>query len=208
MMTPAQTRRSGAFSVAVVAAALALASAVVLAAIKVNVEHDPAVDFTSFRTWTWHPERPGNAVKIISKEDDSAAFKAQIEPRLLPIVEEEFAKRGFPISKAGYASPDFYVTYYVIVTAGSSSQYIGQFMSTPEWGLPPFAPQTQSLEYFPRGSLVLDLTSRSTNAVVWRGLAQADLKWDEPVAKKDQRVREAVRELLKKFPPKPTKARP
>jgi hypothetical protein len=189
-----------------VAAALTLTVTSVLAAIKTNVEHDPAVDFTTFRTWTWHPDRPGNAVKIISKEDDSAAFKAQIEPRLLPIVEEEFAKRGFPMVK-GYA-PDFYVTYYVMVTAGSSSQYIGQFMSTPEWGLPPFAAQTQSLEYFPQGSLVLDLTSRSTNAVVWRGLAQAELNWDEPVAKKDQRVREAVRELLKKFPPKPTKARP
>ena len=176
------------------------------AAIKVQVDHDPAFDFTALRTWSWNPKGPGNAVKIITKEDDSAAFKQQIEPRLLPIVESEFARRKFP--RAVAASPDFYVTYYVIVTAGSSSQYLGQFLSTPEWGLPPFAPQTTALEYFPRGSLVLDITSVKTGAVVWRGLAQADLKWDEPQAKRDERVRNAVGELLKKFPPKPSKARP
>ena len=195
------TRIRIADAVTLTAALAALATAITVAAPKVNVEHDPAVDFATMRTWTWHPERPGNAVKIISQEDDSAAFKKQIEPRLLPIVEDEFARRGFPMLKSG--DPDFYVTYYVIVTAGTSSQYIGQFMSTPEWGLPPFAPQTQSLEYFPRGSLVLDLTSRASNTVVWRGLAQADLKWEESVAKRDQRAREAVRELLKRFPPKP-----
>lgn len=185
---------------------VALASAVVLAATKVTVEHDPAFDFTTLRTWTWHPDRPGNAVRLVTQEDDSAAFKKQVEPRLLPIVEAEFAKRGFPLLKSG--DPDFYVTYYVIVTAGSSSQYMGQFLSTPEWGLPPFAPQTTALEYFPRGALVLDFTSRATGAVIWRGLAQAELKWDEPVAKRDQRVRDAVRELLKRFPPKPAKGRP
>jgi hypothetical protein len=195
------TRLRIADAITLTAAIAALGTAIAVAAPKVNVEHDPAVDFSTLRTWTWHPDRPGNAVKIISQEDDSAAFKKQIEPRLLPIVEEEFARRGFPMSKG--IDPDFFVTYYVIVTAGTSSQYIGQFMSTPEWGLPPFAPQTQSLEYFPRGSLVLDFTSRATGAVVWRGLAQADLKWEESVAKRDQRVRDAVRELLKRFPPNP-----
>jgi hypothetical protein len=183
----------------------ALATALLMAAIKVDVAHDAKFDFTTLRTWTWHPDRPGNAVKIITQEDDSAAFKKQIEPRLLPIVEAEFARRNFPMLKSG--EPDFYVTYYVVVTAGSSSQYLGQFLSTPEWGLPPFAPQTTALEYFPRGSLVLDVTSRATGQVVWRGLAQADLKWDEPVSRRDQRVRDAVRELLKKFPPPPGRGR-
>ena len=175
-------------------------ASVLSAAIKVQVDHDPGFDFSVLKTWTWHPKGPGNAVKIITQEDDSAAFKQQIEPRLLPIVQAEFVRRGFPPAASG--EPDFYVTYYAVVTAGTSSQFMGQFINLPKWGLPPLAPQTTSLEYFPRGSLILDVTSRASDEVVWRGVAQADMKWDEAQAKRDQRVRDAVRELLKKFPPK------
>jgi hypothetical protein len=187
------------------ASVLALAS-LAWAAIKVQVDHDPEFDFSALKTWAWHPKGPGNAVKIITQEDDSAAFKRQVEPRLLPIVQAEFVRRGFAAAASG--DPDFYVTYYAVVTAGNSSQFMGQFISLPKWGLPPLAPQTTSIEYFPRGALILDVTARATDAVVWRGVAQAEMKWEETEAKRDQRVREAVRELLKRFPPKPGKGRP
>jgi hypothetical protein len=182
---------------------VACASAIVLAKIKVQVDFDQAFDFGTLRTWTWHPDGPGNARMLMTKDDDSAAFKKQFEPRLLPLVEAELAGRGF--AKAASGEPDFHMTYYTLVTAGASDQYMGQFLPGTVWGVPFVPPATSSLSVFPQGALILDVTSRAQKMVVWRGVAQAEIKWDESQSKRDARVREAVQELLKQFPPKPKK---
>jgi hypothetical protein len=189
-------------------AATALASViagVALAGVKVQIDYRPGFDFSTLRTWAWHPTNPGSAAMIVTETDDSAAFKRQLEPRLLPAIESGFASRGFPIATS--AEPDFYVTYYVFVTVGSTEQYLGQFANLSKWGLPPMSPQTQSLTVYPQGSLILDVTSRLTNEVVWRGVARAELKWNESQEKRDQRIRQAVEELVKRFPPKAAKTR-
>ena len=51
-----------------------------------------------------------------------------------------------------------------------------------------------------QGSLVLDLTAQ--DAVVWRGVAQAKIKIGEEPGKREALLREAVRDLLKRYPPK------
>ena len=49
--------------------------------------------------------------------------------------------------------------------------------------------------------MVLDLTAQ--DVVVWRGVAQAQIKPDAPTDKRESLLREAVRDLLKRYPPKP-----
>jgi hypothetical protein len=183
-------------------ATLAIAAASIsLSALDVHVESDPNFDFTPLKTWTMNPKGAGNAVRIISADDDSTQLKQNFETRILPLVQNGFVKRGF--AKASSGQPDFYVTCYVLVTAGSSSQQMGQFLQpVPEWGLPYFAPSTSALSVFPKGSLILDIAPSATNEVVWRGVAQAELKWDDSDKKREEHVRDAVDQLLKKFPPK------
>jgi len=192
------------FRTLIITTVAVLAAGVALAGIDVHVENSPTFDFTTLKTWTMNPNGAGNAVRIISADDkDSTELKKNWETKVLPIVQEGFVKRGFPKATG---EPDFYVTCYVLVTAGSSSQQMGQFLSpVPEWGLPYFAPSTTALSVFPQGSLILDIAPRATNDVVWRGVAQAELKWDDTEAKRAQHVRDAVQDLLKKFPPKPAK---
>ena len=43
------------------------------------------------------------------------------------------------------------------------------------------------------------------NKVVWRGVAQAEIKPGMTTEKRRQLIQEAVRELLAKYPPKPKK---
>jgi hypothetical protein len=185
-------------------ALLALAAGIAITAADVHVEANPNFDFSKLKTWTMNPKSAGNAVRIISADDkDSSQLKQNWETKVLPIVQDGFVKRGFP-KAAG--EPDFYVTCYVLVTAGSSSQTMGQFIApVPEWGLPYFAPSTTALSVFPIGSLILDITPRSTGEVAWRGVAQAELKWDDSEKRREQHVRDAVQDLLKKFPPKAQK---
>jgi len=203
------TRKLAAAGLRKVTAAIVLSTAlasVAFAGIKVKVDNDPDVDFADFHSWAWHPKGPGNVIRLVSQDDDnSAAAKQKVTDRIVPIVAAELTRRGFPVATG---EPDFYVMFYALITVDTTSQQLGQFLPTwANWGLPPFAPQTTSLKIYPQGSLVLDLTSRATNEVVWRGLAQAEMKWDDPEPKRDQRIREATASLLKKFPPKASKKR-
>jgi hypothetical protein len=99
------------------------------------------------------------------------------------------------------AGPDVTLTYYLLLTTGASAQTMGQFLpATVNWGLPPFAPATQSLEIMNQGSLVLDVSAN--DKIVWRGVAQAKLHLDATDKKREAVVREAVKDLLRRFPPK------
>jgi hypothetical protein len=63
-----------------------------------------------------------------------------------------------------------------------------------------FAPATTSYEVIEKGSLVFDFSAKGQ--VVWRGLAEAKIDWNSDQKKREQVLREAARELIKKFPPK------
>ena len=81
-----------------------------------------------------------------------------------------------------------------------STQTVGQFLpATAMWGLPPFAQATQSLKFMNQGSLVLDLSAKG--AVVWRGVAQAEIALDADDKKREALLREAVRDLLQALSP-------
>ena len=80
-------------------------------------------------------------------------------------------------------------------------QTIGQFApSVPEWGLPPFSGATQSLRVFEEGSLLVDVTSAASSAIVWRGLAQAEVHRGRTPEEREVRLRAAIADLFKKFP--------
>jgi hypothetical protein len=93
------------------------------------------------------------------------------------------------------------MTYYLLLTVGTSSQTLGQFLpSTAQWGLPPFAPSTTSLEMIEQGSLVIDMSAN--DKLVWRGVGEAKIKVEFDRQKRANLLREGVRDLLGRFPPK------
>ncbi len=131
-------------------------------------------------------------------EDDPVAMKRRVEPPIVDAVTVEIARRGLQHAPS---APDLAVTYYLLLTTNMSTQTVGQFLpSTVAWGLPPFAQATQSLEIMNRGSLVLDLSA--SGKVVWRGVAQANIKADVPEKRREELLREGVRDLLRRYPPK------
>ena len=167
-------------------------------AIDVTVAFDKTFDFTSAHTWGWQSDGAGDVKMARSTDDDPAAMKKAAEPVIVAAVMTEMDRRGLQFRAEG---PDVHVTYYLLLTAGTSAQEMGQFLpAVTGWGLPPFAPATQSLEMMNHGSLVLDVSDGKM--VVWRGLAKAKLKFGEQPARREAVLRDAVRDLLKKFPPK------
>jgi hypothetical protein len=184
-------------SLALVAAGIAF-TAVAAARVDVKVEFDKAFDFNGAHTWAWNPAGPGEVRMARTAEDDPEAMRARAEPVIVEAVTSELSRRGL---QPATATPDLVVTYYLLLTIGTSAQTLGQFLpATPEWGLPPFAPATQSLEIMNNGSLVLDLSAEGR--VLWRGVAQAKIKIDSDDKTREALIREAVRDLLRRYPPK------
>ena len=188
-------RTAGSF--VLMAVALALGDQRVLARVDVRVEFDKTFDFKSVQTWGWNPAGPGEVKMARSQYDDADAIKRKAEPLIVSAMATETASRGL---RQATSAPDLTATYYLLLTTNMSTQEMGQFLpSTVAWGLPPFAPATQSFTVMNRGSLVLDFSAGGT--VVWRGVAQANIQTDADEKRREKLLREGVRDLLKKYPP-------
>jgi hypothetical protein len=187
---------------ACVGLAIAVVAAVSLSAkVKIDVMHDPQFDFRTVKTFAWHPDGNGEVKVLIKNSGDPEVLRKMFEPVIKPAVEQELAARG--LTPAQGATPDVYVYYYVLLTAGDSSQYMGQFVSpTMEWGLPPFQGATQSLKIYEQGSLILDLSSPVLKSAVWRGVAKAEVDRQNSDEKRNRRIRDAIRDMMKRYPPK------
>lgn len=168
------------------------------ARVDVKVEFDKKFDFKPVQTWAWNSEGPGVVRMARTREDDPEAMHKRTMPIIVQAISTGLEQRGL---KPATGEPDLVVTYYLLLTTSMNAQTMGQFLpATTGWGLPPFVGATQSLEMMNYGSLVIDLSANKT--VVWRGLAQAKIKTDADDQRREALIREAVRDLLRRYPPR------
>jgi Domain of unknown function (DUF4136) len=189
----------------IVCAAFSMAvGTVMLQAAKVNLrsDQDKQFDFRAVRTWGWDIEEKGDVKMARSAEDDPAAIKRQFGPTIVDAITSELNQRG--LSPGDASKPvDLRFHYYLLVTVGVNAQTMGQFLpAVPEWGLPPFTAQTTAFNIVQTGSLVLDAVSPALGRVVWRGIAQTEIETERTDEQRHKRLREVVRELVKRFPRK------
>ncbi len=181
-----------------IATALALTMDVALEGVDVNVEYHKAFDFKSVRTWAWNAEGAGKVIMARTQEDDPAAMQSRAEPIILDAVATELTGRGLQRAEA---QPDLVITYTLLLTTNMTTQTIGQFLpATTAWGYVGVAPATQSIKMMNQGALVLDLSTK--DVVIWRGVAQARVAFEADNKKREAILREGVRDLLKRYPPK------
>jgi hypothetical protein len=180
---------------------LGLATTALVAGAKIEVQRNKTFNFATLKTWSWNPGKPGDVKVWLTAESKSEPVQRQYEPMIMKVVEEELARRGF--TKASGTAPDFTVTYYVLITAASNSQQIGQFLpATTEWALPPFTAQTQAFHMYPLGTLVLDVGAPDADHVVWRAVAQAEVEIQKTDAAREARLRGIVKDVFGKLPRK------
>jgi hypothetical protein len=169
--------------------------------IKVRAQADKNYDFSTVRTWDWDHPTPGKVIALRSQDDDPEALRKRFESTVMDAFASQLQLRG--LTHAAQATPDLKATYYLIVKFTSSSQEMGQFLpATTFWGLPPFAPATQSLKAVQEGSLVLDLVAPAKESVVWRAIAETEIAPSKTDDERKDRIREAARKMLEKFPGK------
>jgi hypothetical protein len=192
------SRPPAGFTLVAILAAIVVGVQSGAAKVKIRADFNKAFAFGQARTWGWNPKGAGDIMMARTSGDDPAAAKALAEPEIIKAVAVEMPKRGLA---AATGTPDLTLTYFLLLTAGSSAQTVGQFLpSTTAWALPPFVASTQSLEFIEQGALVLDLSANGE--VVWRGVGEAQIKMDLDMDKRRALVKEAVRGILGRYPPK------
>jgi hypothetical protein len=185
---------------AIAAVAWAISGRLEAAKTEIKVGYDKQFDFSSLKTWAWHPEGKGDVMLAVTAEDDPRKVAARVDPVIIPAVEREMMARGFTPAASG---ADVFVRYYVLASVKTSAQVAGQFLpAVPQWGIPPFTPQTTALSIYPAGSLVIDLTSTAANAIVWRGIAERKIDLEKPDEERKKVLDQAIRDLLAKVPRK------
>jgi hypothetical protein len=168
--------------------------------IKVHTKKDDAFAFRGVRTWAWHPDGAGEVKMMLTPDDDPAAVKARFDPVIKEAIVRELTARQLTAAAPGQ-TPDLHVTYYVLISTSTNRQTIGQNVTAEMyWAVPSFAQSTQNFEVLEQGSLILDVSSPATRALVWRGVAQAKIDRERTPAERDARLRGAIASLIRKFP--------
>jgi hypothetical protein len=188
--------------IACVLASIVLAAALADAAkIKVRAQGDKNFDFAAVRTWEWDQPTPGKVIALRTQDDDPEALRQRFESAIMDAFASQLQQRG--LTRASQSPPDLKATYYLVVKFSSSAQEMGQFLpATTFWGLPPFPQATTSFKVVQEGSLVLDLVAPSRESVVWRGIAETEIDVSKTDDERKDRIREAARMILEKFPKK------
>jgi hypothetical protein len=177
----------------------AAATAVVEGGTKIKTVPDKTFNFTGLKTMDWHPEGRGSLQLQLTTGEKPEDLKARFFPIIDQQIERAFPARGFPKPASG--APDLWVHYYVLIRIGTSSQEMGQFLpNNAYWGIPLFTPNTTSINMFETGTIVLDVASVKTKAMVWRGIASAEIDRLREPAERDKRIRDAIDGMVKKFP--------
>jgi hypothetical protein len=181
--------------------ALVVATVALAGGPKIRTTYSKDFNFLRANTYAWHPTGAGEVKLLVVGAGNAEDYRRRLEPTIVQAVDALLAERGLKKVPSGEAA--LYVNYYALLGQGTSAQEMGQFVPPmPEWGLPPLAPSTTPLMTYPMGSLILDISSRTLGSVVWRSVAEAEIDRMQSDPERQKRLTNAVRDMLKKFPPK------
>ena len=159
--------------------------------IQVETDYDTSADFGSLRTWDWWPEM-GVA--------DDPRISGLVDERVREALEAELPARGFAMATS---SPDFYVVYHAVIEQKADVKEFGRrYRYTGGFGRYGGGWRRSTyVDEYELGTLVVDVIRARDRALLWRGTASARIHERDSTARREQRIREAVEQMLERFPP-------
>lgn len=172
--------------------------------VAIYTEHDPNADFSGLSTWDWAKPKPAVAGEQ-PKQDPI------LDARIRAAIEVELGDLGFKRDDGG--TPTFLVAYTAATEESMQSWAIDDYYgySRPTYRFYagrsrnyPLGTGTQrEIVYeYQEGSLVLDVSTPDTHRLLWRAYARSTIEPDQKQETRDKRLRDAVRKMLKGFPPR------
>jgi Domain of unknown function (DUF4136) len=174
-----------------VALALAFAPALVLAQ-KTSYDFDKTANFAGYKTY--------------AQKDGTKVGQQLIDDRIVAAIDKELAAKGLTKSEA---NPDLVVVYHV---AFDKEKDISTYSSGYGGGYGPYGygwgggwggttTSTQVRDILV-GTMVIDIADVKKNQVAWRGMGVKEINTTASPEKRDKSINEAVKKILKNYPPK------
>jgi hypothetical protein len=169
--------------------AIVLAFAIVTGCHQFHVESqvDPSADFAKHKTYSFS----NTASDIPQGFSTGHLFNSIMQRRIRAELYRELTSKGFSQAARGDAS-------FIISFSTGSTEDVDRARSGPDHTTEPGTVEG-SATAVRRGALVIHFTDPKTQKVLWQGWVEAVMKPGEDL---DEKVRAAVREVMKRFPPK------
>jgi hypothetical protein len=159
---------------------LALLSTIALAQ-SVSYDFDRTANFAALRTYAW--------------TQGTSLPDAINHRRIIAAVDAQLAAKGMrPASTAG--DPDALVAYHA---SFERNLHISAFGTG--WG-PYSRGGSARAQEITVGTMAIEIVDAKTRALVWRGLASADIDVDAKPEKREKNIHRAAEKLFRNYPPK------
>ena len=168
------------------ALALALTPVLVFAQ-KTSFDYDKTAIFADYRTYGLRSGTPvGNEL---------------IDQRIVSAIDTELGLKGLKKSE----TPDVFVAYHIAfdkqkdISAWSTGTGPYGWGYGGGWGMTTTDVRVYEILV---GTLVIDMADAKGNRMVWRGVGVKEVDTDAKPEKRDKKINEAVKKILKNYPPK------
>jgi hypothetical protein len=165
--------------------------------VRVTTDFDPSADFTKVRTYAWLDEQSG-------VQGDRPDVTSLLDRRVRRAVDAELQRKG--LAPVGQSEADVLVTYHLGVETKLDVNTINTGYG---YGRYPYrggiATQTTVTEY-QEGTLLIDVIAPKSKQLIWRGSGQSRLRRSSTPEQREQRIDEAVAQILESFPPRAEKS--
>ncbi|MBT8318435.1 MAG: DUF4136 domain-containing protein [Lutibacter sp.] len=154
--------------------------------VRVSTDYDSTIDFTKYKTFAFYK-------KGIDKVEISDLDKR----RILKAVESELLALGFTKSE----QPDVLVNIFtksrekIDIYNNNNNMFFGWH---PWYYGPNFGTQ---ISQYTEGTLFIDLIDANKKELAWQGIGSGALSSARNMAKKEERIKEFVTEIMAKYPP-------
>ena len=161
----------------------------VCASSKVQTDYDRSAAFNTLKTYQWLKQE--SAVSTMGYEDVDNSF---ISKKVQSMADGVLSEKGFKLFDQ--ENPDFLVTYYAGLKKRVNVNEYGYSYGRWQSGL---YDRNKNVQAYQEGLLMIDIILRSSKELVWRGWLTGII--EEPNSA-GQKIENAVKDILDKFPPK------
>jgi hypothetical protein len=153
--------------------------------VRVSTDYDTNIDFSRYKTFAFY-----------KKGIDKVQISDLDKRRILKAIEKELLNLGFVKSN----NPDLLVNIFTksrekIDIYNNNNMFFGWH---PWYYGPNFGTQ---ISQYTEGTLFIDLIDANKKELAWQGIGSGALNSARNVAKKEERIKEFVVEIMAKYPP-------
>jgi hypothetical protein len=158
----------------------------------VKYDYDTNANFADLKTFDWMPV------------PEKAGIDSLVVQRVKNAVNAELQAKGLMMTSD---NPDFLIAQHLGTKDKVQVRNLGYDYGPRRgyWGGNWGGPGGVSTYEYEEGSLLLDFVDAKSKKMIWRGVAKAEVQNVDTPDKSEKLINSAVHEILKKFPPVPSK---